>query len=680
MKILLAAMITLGTLLLLSAYQALPAGAGFEGPQETISTPDSGSSSTVSRDSMAPTISLRAASGATIPFKARNGMGVDELLSQEWELPHLVLSRNGELTEPSERTLIIEIGNLAVPPAGVTVTLNIETQHGDPDRAGDQAARIAVWNVSTRLEGEDSADSLFLEHLFEGQSFQDGGLLTTPTDYFRYDLVITDHAHPSDDPLARLSADHAFLMESQWVTQLLPVAEESPGAAPKELVVYNCDMFPLRKRIGDTATWLARQDLPGYLQYDLTPAMVQAYQLETDIWGFPWTEEWTSYRTGADAERLSVALSDGETWFHGQAPDSGHSGISIASRDTAHYDSLTDALMSVFYHELFHNLQRNLNLSLGGDGNVDGAGDAWEFITEGTAVLASSVAQRDLQFSESSIPRIYLSYASLFPQNGSYQTTDPYRAAFYWRYLYESCGGMNQGVEDPATGMQVIRNVLVTLYSGEVVDIRNSTELVEKLPAVMDLALSRSADCPFRSYRESLNSFARAVYALRLSGGRCTAPGLPAGCGLYDPNALYRDPLAGRISYQGEELVYAHSDQVYPAGIAGSYGFDFLEVELEPGSGALAVELYSDRPDGAEFSVQIVSLMESGDSLIAVSGPDVLDRDSVSGQLSALISAASSREFNSLGLIITRLDSDENVDSVGAYTLMLRPAGASELP
>jgi hypothetical protein len=675
MKMLLAAMLALGTLLLLPAFPALPAGAGFASLDKIGFASDSGAPSAGSNDSATPTVTLRAASGATIPFKTGNGEGVEGHPSQEWELPHLVLFRNGELTEPQERTLIVEIDGLAPPPAGITVTLRIETQHRDPDQARGLSARITVWEASTRVAAEDPAGSLVLEHQFDGQFLGGNDPLVTPTDYFRYEIAVTDEVHPPEAPLWRMAADHAFLMESQWVVQLPAVAESSPGAAPDELVLYACDMFPWRKGIGDADTWLSRQELPAYLENELIPAMVEAFWFQTDVWNFPWHEAWTSYRTGADAERLSVALSDGETWFHGRAPGRGHSGISIAGRATADYESLIDALMGRFHHELFHNLQRNINLGYGGDGNVDGVEDAWEFITEGTAVLATSVGQLDVEFSANWTPRNYMSHASDFSQNSSYREMSPYRSALYWRFLYESCGGMSQGVEDPAAGMQVIRQVLVALYSGEVVDIRRSAELVEKLPAVMDLALSRSPNCPFHSYRESLDSFAHAVYLLRLSEGRCTAPGLPAGCGLYDPHALYRDPLAGRLSYSGETLVYAHGDQPDPAGIAGSYGFDFVEVELDVGGGVLALELSTDRPDGTEFGVQMVKLIESNDGPVVVSPPEKLARIATTGQLSIVVPGATPGEFKGLGLIITRIDSREGADPVGAYTLVLRPAG-----
>jgi hypothetical protein len=90
----------------------------------------------------------------------------------------------------------------------------------------------------------------------------------------------------------------------------------------------------------------------------------------------------------------------------------------------------------------------------------------------------------------------------------------PHHAALYWRFLYERCGGMKAGLEDPAAGMGIIRRALNVLYSKEIVDIHTSSDLVSELPAVMDQALAGSA-CPFETYEESLAAFTQAVYDLR---------------------------------------------------------------------------------------------------------------------------------------------------------------------
>ncbi|MEJ2212049.1 MAG: hypothetical protein P8129_23865 [Anaerolineae bacterium] len=150
------------------------------------------------------------------------------------------------------------------------------------------------------------------------------------------------------------------------------------------------------------------------MQRQLIPAMIEAFRTQADEWQAPWHEAWTSYRP-QDGRRLSVALSEGKTWFHGPAPLHGHAGISVnVDGGFAEYETLLDGIMSNFHHELFHNYQRSLYQHYGGNGDVDGKADAWQFFSEGTAVLASSIGQPDVQFSRSWGARAYLSQARSF--------------------------------------------------------------------------------------------------------------------------------------------------------------------------------------------------------------------------------------------------------------------------
>ena len=68
-----------------------------------------------------------------------------------------MLRRNGALTAPAERTLIVEVTGITVPPPGVTVVLKVETQHGDPDLGGGADNRILVWRESRWIAQEDLA-------------------------------------------------------------------------------------------------------------------------------------------------------------------------------------------------------------------------------------------------------------------------------------------------------------------------------------------------------------------------------------------------------------------------------------------------------------------------------------------------------------------------------------------
>jgi hypothetical protein len=188
---------------------------------------------------------LRAASGATIEFKTQNGVMVDGILPEARDVPHLVLRRNGELTDPDERTLIVEVASIEVPPTGVTVTLTVETQRGDADIVGDSPPRIQVWHESRSLPNGTGATergvTIVLRHEFTATVWSSAEEIATTTDYFRYDLVVTDALHPAGSPIYTFSQDYAFLLENQWTVSLPAVREAAPGAAPDELVVYYCD-------------------------------------------------------------------------------------------------------------------------------------------------------------------------------------------------------------------------------------------------------------------------------------------------------------------------------------------------------------------------------------------------------------------------------------------------------
>ncbi|MGW8249008.1 MAG: hypothetical protein ACWGO1_00070, partial [Anaerolineales bacterium] len=153
-----------------------------------------------------PNITLSAASGATIPFVAGASREVDLLPAHHQRIPHLVLTRNGELTAPYERTLDITINSLVVPAGGITVTIKLETQHGDPDLGGGDRSRITVWQAARWIQGNQGTVQTGAEASFMDESFQvvfgatnpvDQGGSPTPTDYYRLEarVLAADAAH-----------------------------------------------------------------------------------------------------------------------------------------------------------------------------------------------------------------------------------------------------------------------------------------------------------------------------------------------------------------------------------------------------------------------------------------------------------------------------------------------------
>jgi hypothetical protein len=578
----------------------------------------------------------------------------------------------------------------------VTVTLTVETTHPAPGLGTGTDQRITVWQESREIaNGQDSTrrgGEVLFNRTFTETVSTARGRVATPTDYFCVRVEVYE-AGISSGPSHIIERDPAFLMERQEIAPLPRTGRASDKAGPQELVIYYCDMVPFQRDQNDPASWLARDGVPAYVESELLPAMVEAVRLQTEEWGFAWSGAWTGYRSGPDERRLSVALSADKVWYHGQAPLDGQAAITIRVEGgpNAAYETLTDGIMSTFHHELFHNLQRSIVQEVGGHGEVAGRDDAWEFFSEGTAVLASSVAQPAVQFSESAEPRAYLYRAKAFvggsgfpgDLNTSYGQMIPYHAAVYWRFLFEQCGGL----QETRTGMGLIRRALELFYSNEIVDIapdsaESTTDLVDWLPAIMDATLSspEAAACPFQTYEDSLQHFSRALYTLRLHGGRCTAPGEPAGCGLFDPENQYNAPPVSKLTFRGRQVVLSADEQPYPAGIRSSYGMDLIEVILHEEADGLPLTIEFQGEPGAEarFSVQLVKLVDDGTgtswqpSLTAVGPAQPLMQTTGDERLFYTISEIDTQTSNRLGLIITRLDSQEEADPVGAYTILLR--------
>ncbi len=646
----------------------------------TDSKPDvspAGEGNPVATSSAAMKVSIRAVSNPTIAFKTQNGRRIEQNQPESRALPHLVLKRNGFLTPGYERTLHITLSDLAIPASAANIALKIETQHGDPDLGGGDENRIVVWQDAIEIEDTDQTSFLKFPVLFDEFTNFQGKMLPTPTDYFRTTLTIVDR---EGRQLAETVTDFAFLMENQWQVPLPELAEQAPGAAPNRLAVYFCDMFPFVLKLNSPDGQLQRAEIERYIQVDLIPEMVEAIRTQTNEWGFPWYAEWANYRNGEDPKTLSVALTNSDTWYHGPAPSRGHAEISIrVDGSMLEYETLTDGIMSTFHHELFHNLQRNISMHFGGHTDIDGADDEWEAVSEGTAVLASSVGQPVVQFESSLGRRPYLARAKAFigmegaiggDLNQSYKAIS-YHAAIYWRFLYEQCGGMNSGVEDTAAGMKVIRTMLEALYTANITDVTANSNIVTDLPQLMDDVLSKVDSCPFVNYADSLQSFARTIYSLKLEDGRCFKPGRPSQCGFYDPNRLYPVPPVRTVNLTS-------ATNPISGEIPSSYGMDFIDVLIDGRNAqSLRIELVNTSGAATQFSVQIVPVLILRDDrqqpgyMVHYGQANVLTETTSDGSLVYTIDGTSLENVDCLGLIVTRLDDNEQSEA-GEYELTVQ--------
>ncbi len=183
-------------------------------------------------------ISLKAATDTTILFKAKNGQETNAPGKAGQKIPYLVLSRNGVLTPGFERTLELSLGNLQVPASGLYASLEIKTQHSDPDLGRGNENKIRVWNEKRFIAPTGDSQSpqsidfkVTFPQIFEYQR----KAVLTPTDYYSYWVTILD---AKGNILRATGQPYAFLLENQWRVPLPKVLEATPGAAPRELVLY----------------------------------------------------------------------------------------------------------------------------------------------------------------------------------------------------------------------------------------------------------------------------------------------------------------------------------------------------------------------------------------------------------------------------------------------------------
>lgn len=501
---------------------------------------------------------LRAESGEEIRFQTNNG-GAGSVRS---EIPHLVLFRDGILTPPISRTLTVTVENIQVPLAGVTVTLQVDTQHQNPDLLpGGIVPPIRVWDESRWISNTWGAvrndvsitfDLEFVEMLPTGDP--------TPTDYFLSSVFI--NGNPA------ILQDYAFLMENQWMEPLPTVQEDPVGSAPDSVLIYYTDMIPFAADTTNRATFLPRASVPAYISETVASVITGTFGTEVNDWGMgPWYEY-------DGFEQLTVAINDYSTWFHGAASNSSRtfnstdahlslspSGVNqswlrrYVGSSTSAADDLMNGFEATTYHEMFHVMERNIKQNQSTATQRDNLG-WWDFVIEGQSVWASSVGQPVLQFNANN--RQYMAWSNAFLRdlNRSYtlqaQGNNGYQGGIYWRFLYEQCGGLSNLLD----GTRVIE-VAFEEYSRVFSASGSITNTVTTdLPPIMDAVFANpdvSLNCPFTTYAESLQAFAQNNYALRLDGGRCTNVGVPAGCGYYDPNNLYVFPplsLQDNYTYQ----------------------------------------------------------------------------------------------------------------------------------
>lgn len=185
---------------------------------------------------------------------------------------------------------------------------------------------------------------------------------------------------------------------------------------------------------------------------------------------------------------------------------------------------------------------------------------------------------------------------------------------------------------------------------------------MEDFPRILDVALYKTPNCPFRSYDESLVRFTRAIYQLTADGGRCSSTSTPSQCGFFDPNNLYSVP-------DEEKYTITHDGKSYIDGsIRSSFGLDLIELSLSPSLHGKSLRIIFENGSDPHhtYSVELWSQPENKDDVsnlliskqIQLEGPVEIDELSL-------------EQIQSLDLVITRMDTYENTSQPGQYTIQV---------
>jgi hypothetical protein len=453
----------------------------------------------------------------------------------------------------------------------------------------------------------------------------------------------------------------AFVVLDTWDLGLV----SSQGSALTARVYYGTH-FPFTKGQKDWTTRLPPDQVTDFIEQQFLPIIADTWRIQAEEWGFgdPLHPAWDS--DGVIEILITpppFALFDGTGTYSVLVDEQGRPYPErriwwLSTNDSfGNHASLADGYRAVFSHEFFHLMQWNVLLHTGQ------ATRYWPYVfVEGQGMFVPSVQYPELALHREGLTVEQSRFAECASGylarrlNGSWREMETdgehrYDAALYWRFLYEAYGDMD-----------VIRFALTEMA------LHYHPDILMGLEPAMNATFARLGG-PYHDFQESLIAFARANYALRLENGRCAVMGPDACTGrYYDPERIYVHPvLETHIQYDG-------FGRTYKGDVPSSYGMDFLEIGLDaPTHGQpLTVRFQGDGDSGAaRFNLQVWRLKwgETGPRAVTPQ-PEVVGRGP-DGAYVYHIPAVDTTTYDRLALIITRLDSDEAIDPVGAYRVTI---------
>jgi hypothetical protein len=559
---------------------------------------------------------------------------------EKFNLPLLTLHQGRAATPAVQRTLMISITGLA---GGSEIVIEALSHHKDV-RMGEPHRTIMRFVLPNRPC--TVADPCVVEWTLDPD--------TMPSDLYYLSMRTGAGA-----TLCENTRRPAFVILDTWDIGL--VASQGPTYTAR---VYYGTLFPFAKGQSDRTARLSSEQVTDFIEQQFLPIIADIWRIQAEEWGFgdPMHPAWD----GDDVLEVIItpppfALFDGTGTYSVLADEQGRPYPErriwwLSTSDSfGDYASLADGYKAVFAHEFFHLMQWNVLL------NTGRATSYWQYaFIEGQGMFVPSAQYPELALHRDDLAAeqsLFAARASGYLArrlNGSWREMETdgehrYDAALYWRFLFEAYGDMD----------------VVRLALEEMARHYNPDILMGLGPAI-NATFARLGG-PYHDFQESLIAFSRANYALRLENGRCAVMG-PSECAgrYYDPELMYGHPvLETHIQYDG-------FGRAYKGAIPSSYGMDFLEVGLDaPMLGQPLTIRFQGTGDVARFNLQVWRLKWGEEGPRAVTPqPEVVGQEP-DGAYVYHIPALDMTAYDRLALIITRLDSDESVDPVGAYHITI---------
>ena len=150
---------------------------------------------------------------------------------------------------------------------------------------------------------------------------------------------------------------------------------------------------------------------------------------------------------------------------------------------------------------------------------------------------------------------------------------------------------------------------------------------------------------------------------MRLEDGRCKSIHPSSACGFFDPNKLYSTPVE-----ESHSIVEDGRTNI-DGSIRSSFGVDMIKISTDPSLNGKSLKILFKGSPSPEYTYNI-ELWQHAENEAGADRP-IVSRQARSGAMVITIDKLNVEEFPALDLVITRMDTNENISQPGQYTIQV---------